>query len=120
MWPRGDNRPESRQAAVIDVGSNSVRLVIYRLDGRAIWTVYNEKALAGLGRDLPSTGRLSPEGVEIALTAIRRFRAVLDGWRGLSILAVLACHLIPLGPSSWNINDAAGLLAAYSKAHPKG
>src|SRR3954463_3029534 len=81
MWPRADNRPESRQAAVIDVGSNSVRLVIYRLDGRAIWTVFNEKALAGLGRDLPSTGRLSPQGVEIALTAIRRFRALLDGWR---------------------------------------
>ncbi len=81
MWPRGDSGPSSRQAAVIDVGSNSVRLVIYRLDGRAIWTVYNEKALAGLGRDLPSTGRLSPQGVEVALTAIRRFRALLDGWR---------------------------------------
>ena len=53
-----------RQAAVIDIGSNSVRLVIYRLEGRAIWTVYNEKALAGLGRDLTVTGRLSPEGVE--------------------------------------------------------
>ena len=69
MWPRADSRAEPRQAAVIDVGSNSVRLVIYRLDGRAIWTVYNEKALAGLGRDLPATGRLSPEGVEVALTA---------------------------------------------------
>src|SRR3954471_18255263 len=80
MWPREDSRPESRQAAVIDVGSNSVRLVIYRLDGRAIWTVYNEKALAGLGRDLPATGRLSPDGVETAVVALRRFRAVLDGW----------------------------------------
>ncbi len=87
MWPRGDSAPSSRQAAVIDVGSNSVRLVIYRLDGRAIWTVYNEKALAGLGRDLPSTGRLSPEGVEIALTAIRRFRALLDGWRAEDVTA---------------------------------
>jgi exopolyphosphatase/guanosine-5'-triphosphate,3'-diphosphate pyrophosphatase len=80
MWPRGDSRLDSRQAAVIDVGSNSVRLVIYRLEGRAIWTVYNEKALAGLGRDLPATGRLSPEGVETAITALHRFRAVLDGW----------------------------------------
>ena len=70
MWPRGDSRAESRQAAVIDVGSNSVRLVIYRLDGRSIWTLYNEKALAGLGRDLPATGRLSPEGVEVAMTAM--------------------------------------------------
>ena len=87
MWPRGDSRTDSRQAAVIDVGSNSVRLVIYRVDGRAIWTVYNEKALAGLGRDLPATGRLSPEGVETAITAIRRFRALLDGWRAEDVMA---------------------------------
>src|SRR5512146_2513357 len=80
MWLRADSQAESRQAAVIDIGSNSVRLVIYRLDGRAIWTVYNEKSLAGLGRDLPATGRLSHEGVDTALTALRRFRALLDGW----------------------------------------
>ena len=75
--------PESRlravrDAAVIDVGSNSVRLVLYRLEGRAIWTVYNEKVLAGLGRDLGATGRLSTGGVDVALAALRRFRAVLD------------------------------------------
>ncbi|WP_293899677.1 Ppx/GppA phosphatase family protein [Phenylobacterium sp.] len=83
MWPRGDSagRPEGRQAAVIDVGSNSVRLVIYRVDGRALWTVYNEKVVAGLGKDLPATGRLSPDGVEAAVGALRRFRAVLDGWK---------------------------------------
>jgi exopolyphosphatase/guanosine-5'-triphosphate,3'-diphosphate pyrophosphatase len=86
MWPRADSRVEPRQAAVIDVGSNSVRLVIYRLDGRAIWTLYNEKALAGLGRDLPATGRLSPEGVETALVALRRYRALLDGWRGEDVI----------------------------------
>ena len=68
----------ARDAAVIDVGSNSVRLVLYRLEGRAIWTVYNEKVLAGLGRDLGSTGRLSTGGVDVALAALRRFRAVLD------------------------------------------
>jgi exopolyphosphatase/guanosine-5'-triphosphate,3'-diphosphate pyrophosphatase len=80
--------PPSRQAAVIDVGSNSVRLVIYRLEGRAIWTVFNEKALAGLGRDLPATGRLSPQGVETAMAALRRFRTVLDGWAPDDVFAV--------------------------------
>ena len=35
--------------------------------------------------------------------------AVLDGWRGISILAVLACHLLPLGPGRWHINHAAGV-----------
>jgi exopolyphosphatase/guanosine-5'-triphosphate,3'-diphosphate pyrophosphatase len=79
MWPSADSSPP-RQAAVIDVGSNSVRLVIYRLEGRAIWTVFNEKALAGLGRDLPATGRLSASGVELALAILRRFRVVLDRW----------------------------------------
>jgi peptidoglycan/LPS O-acetylase OafA/YrhL len=34
---------------------------------------------------------------------------VLDGWRGISILAVLACHLLPLGPKSWTLNASAGL-----------
>jgi len=67
-----------RDAAVIDVGSNSVRLVIYRLEGRAIWTVFNEKVLAGLGRDVARTGRLSPDGVAATLTTLKRFRAVLD------------------------------------------
>ena len=67
------------EVAVVDVGSNSVRLVLYRLDGRAMWTTYNEKVLAGLGRDLPATGRLSPDGVTQALLALRRFQAVLSG-----------------------------------------
>jgi exopolyphosphatase/guanosine-5'-triphosphate,3'-diphosphate pyrophosphatase len=66
------------EAAVVDIGSNSVRLVIYRLEGRAIWTVFNEKVLAGLGRGVEQSGRLSPEGVRDATTALRRFKAVLD------------------------------------------
>ena len=67
-----------RDAAVIDIGSNSVRLVVYRLEGRAIWTVFNEKVLAGLGRDLAKTGRLSPDSVIQTLQALKRFRAVLE------------------------------------------
>jgi len=70
--------PAPRDAAVIDIGSNSVRLVVYRLEGRAIWTVFNEKVLAGLGRDLAKTGRLSPDGVTQTLQALKRFRAVLE------------------------------------------
>ncbi len=90
MWARSDRlklvpvSPESeaeatpRDVAVIDVGSNSVRLVLYRVEGRAIWTVFNEKVLAGLGRDMARTGHLSPDGVTAALGALRRFRALLD------------------------------------------
>jgi exopolyphosphatase/guanosine-5'-triphosphate,3'-diphosphate pyrophosphatase len=82
MWARDaktERDPPPKDVAVIDVGSNSVRLVVYRVEGRAIWTVFNEKVLAGLGRDLPQTGRLSDHGAQIALGALRRFRAVLDG-----------------------------------------
>lgn len=35
---------------------------------------------------------------------------VLDGWRGLSILAVLAAHMLPLGPRRWDLNVSAGLV----------
>ena len=69
----------SRQIAVIDIGSNSVRLVLYRLEGRAVWTMFNEKVLAGLGRDLAATKRLSVPGVVSAMTALRRFAAVIEG-----------------------------------------
>jgi exopolyphosphatase/guanosine-5'-triphosphate,3'-diphosphate pyrophosphatase len=74
-------RPSHSDAAVIDVGSNSVRLVLYRLEGRAIWSVFNEKVQAGLGRDLTRTGALSPEGVAVAITALKRFRALIAASR---------------------------------------
>lgn len=80
-----------RDIAAIDIGSNSVRLVLYRLEGRAIWTVFNEKVLAGLGRDLPTTGKLAPEGVVMAMTALRRFAAVLEGVRpDITLIAATA------------------------------
>ena len=74
-------------AAVLDVGSNSVRLVIYRIEGRAIWTLFNEKVLAGLGRDASKGRGLSSAGVEQALSALRRFRAVLDAVKPAAVHA---------------------------------
>ncbi|MDO8298017.1 MAG: Ppx/GppA family phosphatase, partial [Caulobacter sp.] len=68
----------SHDAAVVDVGSNSVRLVLYRVEGRSLWTVFNEKVLAGLGRDLKRTGRLSEDGAATALAALKRFRMVVE------------------------------------------
>ena len=83
-----ESRPSHSDAAVIDVGSNSVRLVLYRLDGRAIWSVFNEKVLAGLGRNLARTGRLAPDGSEATLLALARFRALIDASRPRLIFAV--------------------------------
>ncbi len=86
MWERVDKN--ARDAAVIDIGSNSIRLVLYRLEGRAIWTVFNEKVLAGLGRDLPLTGKLSSQGAFAARAALRRFKAVLDSVRPSALFTV--------------------------------
>lgn len=63
--------------AVIDIGSNSVRLVIYQTFGAHFTPVFNEKVLAGLGRDLRKTGRLSVTGREDCLQALMRFQRIM-------------------------------------------
>lgn len=79
MWANASSF--AADAAVLDIGSNSVRLVIYRTEGRAVWTVFNEKVLAGLGKGVKTTGHLSPEGIVESLQALKRFKAVLDAIR---------------------------------------
>ncbi|MBN8607557.1 MAG: Ppx/GppA family phosphatase [Caulobacterales bacterium] len=79
---------EGQEAAVIDIGSNSVRLVIYRIDGRAMTPLLNEKVMAGLGRDLSRTGELSKDGVEAALRALRRFSTLIEAQGVRSVFAV--------------------------------
>src|SRR3954468_10467200 len=64
--------------AVIDIGSNSVRLVVYEGLTRSPTPIFNEKVLCGLGREVHSTGLLAADAVEKALTALRRFRALCD------------------------------------------
>ena len=63
---------------VIDIGSNSVRLVIYEGITRSPTPIFNEKVLAGLGREVQSTGLLAADAVDKALFALRRFRALCD------------------------------------------
>jgi exopolyphosphatase / guanosine-5'-triphosphate,3'-diphosphate pyrophosphatase len=75
-------------ACVIDIGSNSVRLVIYRLEGRSIWPVYNEKVLAGLGRTLNATGRLDELAKLETLVALRRFKAIVAAYDLKTIFTV--------------------------------
>ena len=67
-----------KKVGVLDIGSNSVRFVIYELFGSAFSPIYNEKVLAGLGRELRSTGNLSPVGRKLALDAIARFKIIAD------------------------------------------
>ena len=72
-----------RRVGVIDIGSNSVRFVLFHVFGASFSPTYNEKILAGLGRDLRDTGRLSESGKADTLAALRRFRHLADA-RGLS------------------------------------
>src|SRR6266542_6986388 len=80
--------------AVIDIGSNSVRLIIYEGLTRSPTPIFNEKVLAGLGREVQSTGLLPADAVEKALAALGRFRALCDtvGVASLWGLATAACR----------------------------
>lgn len=64
---------ERTPVAVIDIGSNSVRQVVYEGLARSTSVLFNEKVLAGLGRGMVSTGRLDDIAVARALRAIERF-----------------------------------------------
>lgn len=90
-----------RDHAVLDIGSNSVRLVVYRLEGRASAPILNEKVLAGLGRGLKETGNLNPEGVRRALAALARYRLLIDamGVDGVQAVATAAVRMAADGPA---------------------
>ena len=70
--------PLGQPVAVIDIGSNSVRLVVYEGISRSPTPIFNEKVLCGLGREVSTKGKLDPDAVNSALSALKRFRALCD------------------------------------------
>jgi exopolyphosphatase / guanosine-5'-triphosphate,3'-diphosphate pyrophosphatase len=62
--------------AVIDIGSNSVRLVVYRGAGRNPQSLFNEKVMCELGRGIGALGRIDEENIERAVGALSRFAAL--------------------------------------------
>jgi exopolyphosphatase / guanosine-5'-triphosphate,3'-diphosphate pyrophosphatase len=80
--------------AVFDIGSNSVRLVAYEGLTRSPTPIFNEKVLAGLGREVQTTGLLAPDAVEKALGALMRFRALCGtmGVKRMWAIATAACR----------------------------
>ncbi|WP_043338536.1 Ppx/GppA family phosphatase [Belnapia moabensis] len=68
--------PEAPRCGVVDLGSNSVRLVIFEGRGRNPQAIFNEKAVLGLGRGLQATGQLNEEAIGPALTVLARYHAV--------------------------------------------
>jgi exopolyphosphatase/guanosine-5'-triphosphate,3'-diphosphate pyrophosphatase len=61
---------------IIDIGSNSIRMVVYDQQKRSPVAIYNEKVMCELGKGLATTGMLNPSGVELAKNALRRFLAM--------------------------------------------
>lgn len=64
---------------VVDIGSNSIRLVIFERLTRNPWPVFNEKVVCGIGRGMVTSGMLNEDGTARALQALARFRTLSDG-----------------------------------------
>lgn len=77
------------RVGVVDVGSNSVRMVVFDGAARSPAYFFNEKVMAGLGADMATTGRLHPEGKERALSALKRFQ-LLAAAMGIGPLTAVA------------------------------
>ena len=95
----GDHAP-ARPVAIIDIGSNSVRLVCYDDLDRAPIPAFNEKSLCGLGNGVLSTGKLPKSGVEKALVALKRFRLLtaMMGVEDVRVIATAAARDASNGP----------------------
>jgi exopolyphosphatase / guanosine-5'-triphosphate,3'-diphosphate pyrophosphatase len=99
-----------QRAAIIDIGSNSVRLVIYDVYGSSSLPTFNEKVMAGLGQGVISTGRLSPEGAAAALRAIDRFRAILKALNLRTFVAVATAAVREAADGAAFLRDASRVL----------
>lgn len=85
--------PSSSRAAIIDIGSNSIRLVVYEGTARLPAILFNEKVLAGLGRSLAETGSIDEAALTMATTALARFASLaremeVDSLRTVATAAV--------------------------------
>jgi len=91
---------DRRPLSIIDIGSNSIRLVIYEGISRSPTVLFNEKMLAGLGRGIVSTGKLDPEAVRRAVEEFGRFRALSEqaGSEQLYVIATAAAREAENGP----------------------
>ncbi len=85
------DKPSARalsRVGVVDVGSNSVRLVVFDGAARSPAYFYNEKIMCALGAGMSETGRLNPEGRVRALDALKRFKLLGDGMGTGPLVAV--------------------------------
>lgn len=90
LLPRVSVKAQSRDhpVAVVDIGSNSVRLVIYQGASRAALALHNEKTICAIGRNMVSTKRLDDAGMQLALEALARFHELCRGHQVQDVGAV--------------------------------
>ena len=90
-----------KPVAIVDLGSNSVRLVVYEGLLRTPNQIHNEKMLCGLGRNVTITGRLPTDGMEKALHALSRYQLVCQqlGVEDVRVLATAAARDASNGPA---------------------
>jgi exopolyphosphatase / guanosine-5'-triphosphate,3'-diphosphate pyrophosphatase len=88
------------RVGVVDVGSNSVRMVVFDGAARSPAYFYNEKIMCGLGKGLAQTGKLSPEGRARALVALKRFSLLAKGMNieSMTVVATAATREAEDGP----------------------
>ncbi len=79
--------------AAIDVGSNSIRLVVAQVLDDGYRLLDDEKVITRLGRGLAQTGRLDAESVEASVMAIKRLKAIAEGY-GVSRLRAVATSAV--------------------------
>jgi exopolyphosphatase/guanosine-5'-triphosphate,3'-diphosphate pyrophosphatase len=92
--------PGIAPVSVVDIGSNSIRLVIYEGLSRSPAILFNEKVMCGLGKGIDATGKMDGESVERALKALHRFRALSTQARASTVfvLATAAARDASKGP----------------------
>ena len=93
-------RADAPRCGVVDLGSNSVRLVVYEGRCRNPVAIFNEKAVLRLGRGLQASGRLNEEGMGQAFTVMHRYHAVARamGAHPFEVLATAAVRDAKNGP----------------------
>lgn len=80
------------RVGVVDIGSNTVRLVVYDVPTRLPIPIFNEKAQCALGAGIGRTGQLNPKGVQLAVSSLRRFTRLAQamGVERLELVATAA------------------------------
>ena len=111
LWKKDEYAgAELEPLGVIDIGSNSVRLVIFEGAIRSPAPLFNEKVLCGLGRSVGSTGLMGVEAVERALAALRRFAAIARTLQVKTLLAIATAAAREAGDGPAFIKRAEKLL----------